>query len=388
VLRDEQLRLEIFGGYPFLERFRRLADPRAPFAIGLLSVAVFLVAALVDQNCVQGHLSQIVCQDVRTYLDATNKCHHYRLSTEMSASRDLPSLILLFALPMTIPLAIRQWDNITRFLSAMHGRKILVVKDEQQVLGEVTSCNRYFAKWATWNPLIAFAALLTVLLVVRAQTAGSVYPSLQTSRFGHGIDPSHWWLTMDGVSLAGMLYFLLGCVVVYIIFIQTVHGSRVVLLLWRTRHALGCGMEIANSDKYYGWSEVRAILLATWSLIIIHAICLAMVGLSLPRGQAIAIILAPLLFQWLLVSPIYLLVPYEITRRNVSEWKRKERARLVGEISEEASDAKRRSLEQEMVDLRKMKVNPYSGIVQRLLYYIGTIASILFVLGTIRLLYG
>lgn len=388
MLREEQLRLNIFGGYPFLKRFRRLDDPRAPLAFGLLSVSIFLISALVDRNCIQGHLSEVVCQDVHTYLHATHGCHHYRLSIQMSALRDLPSLILLFALPMTVPLAIRQWENITRFLSAMYGRRILVVKDEKLVLGEVSSCNRFFKKWAAWNPVIAFTALLTVLLVVRAQTAGSVYPSLQTSRLGYGIDPHHWWLTLTGVNLAGMLYFSLGCIVVYIIFIQTIHGSRVVLLLWRTRSALGCGMEISNSDKYYGWSEVRAILLATWSLIIIHAICLAVVGLSLPRGEAITIILAPLLFQWLLVSPIYLLVPYLVTRRNVSEWKGAERARLGAAISRESSDAQRRSLEQQLVDLRKMKVNPYSGVMQRLLYYIGTIASIFFVLGTIRLLYG
>lgn len=388
MLRDEQLRLHIFAGYPFLRRLRRLDDSRAPLIIGVLSVSVFLISALVDGTLIQNHLSEVVCQDVRTYLNATNGCQHYRLSTQMSALRDLPSLVLLFALPMTVPLAIRQWENITRFLSAMHGRRILVVKDEARVLGEVDSCNRYFLRWAAWNPVIALVALLTVLLVVRAQTAGSVYPSLRAPGLGAGIDPHEWWLTLTGVNLAGTLYFCLGCIVVYIIFIQTIHGSRVVLLLWRTRSALGCGMEIANSDKYYGWSEVRAILLATWSLIIIHAICLAVVGLSLPRGQAITIILAPLLFQWLIVSPIYLLVPYWVTHRNVSEWKGVERTRLDAAISQESSDAKLRSLEQQLIDLRKMKVNPYSGVTQRLLYYIGTIASIFFVLGTIRVLYG
>lgn len=387
-MREDQLRLNIFGGYPFLERFLPLADPRAPFIAGALSVAIFLLCALIDRTLTQGHLPEVLCQDIRTYLRASNDCHHYRLSSQMSATRDLPSLVLLFALPMTVPLAVRQWKNITCFLSAMHGRRILIVKDQQQVLDEVASCNRFFEKWATWNPAIALFTLLTVLLVVRAQTAGSVYSSLRTSRLGNGIDPHQWWLTLTGISLAGMLYFCLGCVVVYIIFIQTIHGSRVVLLLWRTRSTLGCGMDTENSDKYYGWSEVRGILLATWSLIIIHAISLAMVGLSLPSGQVVAIILAPLLFQWLLVSPIYLLVPYGITRRNVSEWKRTERRRLRDAISQETSDATRRSLEQELVDLRRMKVNPYSGVTQRLLYYIGTIGSIVFVLGTIRVLYG
>lgn len=387
-VREDQLRLNIFGGYPFLKRLHRLADSRAPLTVGLLSVSIFLISALIDRNLIQDHLSEVVCQDIRTYLKATHPCNHYQLSTQMSALRDLPSLILLFVLPMTVPLAIRQWENITYFLSAMYGRGILVVKDQQQVLSEVSSCNRYFARWATWNPVIALASLLTVLLVVRAQTAGSVYSSLRTSRLGFGIDPHHWWLSLTGISLAGMFYFCLGCIVVYIIFIQTIHGSRVVLLLWRTRSTLGCGMEVDSRDKYNGWSEVRGILLATWSLIIIHAICLAMVGLSLPRGQVIAIILAPLLFQWLIVSPIYLLVPYGITRRNVSEWKRLERTRLSAAISRETSDAQRRSLEQELIDLRRMKVNPFSGMIQRLLYYIGTIASILFVLGTIRILYG
>lgn len=386
--REDQLRLNIFSGHPFFRRFRFLADPRAPLIVGLLSVSLFLVCALADGNLLQTHLHEVLCRDVRSYLGATYNCPRFRLSTEMSASRDLPSLILLFALPMTVPLALRQWENITRFLSAMSGRGMLVVKDEQLVYGEVSSCNQYFTKWSAWNPLVAFVALIAVLLVVRAQTAGRIYPSLQTSRFEMGFDPHNWWLSLSGVGWTGMFYFALACIVVYVIFIQTIHGSRVVLLLWRIRSAVDCGVQIENTDRYYGWSEVRAILLTTWSLIIIHGICLAVVGLSLPADETIAIVLAPLLFQWLIFSPPYLFVPYWLTRRNVSGWKRVERARLREAISKEKSDADRRTLEQKLADLRRIKVYPYTGVIQQFLYYISTFTSLIFVIETIRLLYG
>ncbi len=306
----------------------------------------------------------------------------------MSALRDLPSLVLVFLIPMTVPLAIRQWDNITRFLSAMSERDILTIKDDQLVYSEVSECNRYFSKWAAWNPVVAFVAVLAVLLIVRAQTAGRVYPFLQVSPHRYGITPHNWWLTITGVSLAGMLFFALGCVVVYIIFIQTINGSRVVLLLWRTRHAMTGGIRIADPDGYHGWSEVRGILLATWSLIIIHGVCLAMVGLSLPRRQPVALVLAPLLFQWIVVSPVYMLLPFWITRRHVTGWKRSERARLRQLRAAETSDAEQRTLEQQLADLRKVRVNPFSGIVQRLLYYVGTIASVAFVFDIIQHLYN
>lgn len=306
----------------------------------------------------------------------------------MWALRDVPSLILLFLIPMTVPLAIRQWDNITRFLSAMSDRGILLVRNEKLVYREVSACNRYFLRWASWNPVVVLAATLAVLLIVRSQTTGRVYPFLQVSRHSYGIAPKNWWLTLDGVSLAGMLFFAVGVVVVYIIFIQTIQGSRVVLLLWRTRSALAADIDIASSDSYYGWSEVRGILLATWSLIIIHGISLAMVGLSLPRKQPFEFILAPLLFQWIVVSPIYLLLPYWITRRHVTRWKRDERARLRLLIALEISDARRRAFEQKLADLRKIRVNPFSGVVQSILYILGTVASIVFVIDIILHLYN
>ncbi len=305
----------------------------------------------------------------------------------MSALRDVPSLILVFLAPMTVPLAVRQWDNITRFLSAMSERGILTLRDDHLVRNEVSECNRFFTKWSAWNPIVALGALLAVLLIVRAQTTGRVYPFLQVSDRSYGIAPHNWWLTLDGESVAGMLFFGLAVCVVYVIFIQTIHGSRVILLLWRTRSAMVGGIQVSNSDGYWGWSEVRGILLATWSLILIHGTCLTMVGLSLPRRQPFELVLAPLLFQWLLVSPVYMLLPFWITRRHVRRWKRAESARLRQLIAMENRDAERRSLEQRMADLRKIRVKPFSGVVQRVLYYLGTMATIIFVVDIIRHLY-
>jgi hypothetical protein len=218
--------------------------------------------------------------------------------------------------------------------------------------------------------------------------AGRIYPFLQVAPHTYGIAPHNWWLTITGVSVAGMLFVALGCIVVYIIFIQTIHGSRVVLLLWRTRSAMTAGVDVGNSDGYHGWSEVRAILLATWSLIIIHGICLTMVGLSLPRHQPVTLVLAPLLFQWILVSPVYLFLPYWITRRHVTRWKRAERLLLHELMRSETGDAVRRTLEQRLTDLRRIRVNPFSGAIQALLFTLGTIASITFVVEIINHLYN
>jgi hypothetical protein len=387
-LPQTQLRLEIFKGHQFLYRFLPLANPRVPLIAGLLSLAAFLAAASIDGHLLQSHLPTIICRDALTYLQAKHVCHRYSLSRQMWALRDLPSLILLFLVPMTVPLAIRQWENISCFLSAMADRGILTVSNEKLVYGEISACNSYFLKWAARNPVVVMAAILAVLLIVRSQTTGSVYPFLEVSHHSYGIAPHNWWLTLDGVSVAGMLFFAVGVVVVYVIFIQTIQGSRVVLLLWRTRSAMVADVDVESSDGYYGWSEVRGILLATWSLIIIHGISLAMVGLSLPRKQPFEFVLAPLLFQWIIVSPIYLFLPYWITRRHVVSWKHDERARLRLSIATETTDAGRRALEQQVANLRKIRVNPFSGILQSILFIIGTIASIVFVVDIILHLYN
>jgi len=390
---SDPLWLDIFGGHSFaalvLGRFRVLADPRAPLLVGLGSALAFLLAALADGHLMQPHLSGVLCQDARSYLGAKpHLCRQYAFSPRLTALRDIPSLVVVFALAMTAPLALRQWDNITRFLSAMAARGNLTLLDGQRVYQEVANCNQYFARWSAWNPVVAVASVLAVLIIVRAQTTGLVYPILRTGPNGSaGIRPESWWLTITGLTWSGMLYFLLGAVVIYIIFIQTIHGSRVVLLLWRIRRVIQGGLIPTDPDRYYGWSEVRAILLATWSLIIIHGVCLAMVGLSLPSHQRYEYVLAPLLFQWLLVSPIYLSVPFWITRRNVASWKGGERTRIRAALKGTPNAAQRRALEQEIADLRKIRVNPFSGTAQRVLFYVSSIGSAILVVQIIRLLY-
>ena len=382
------LRLEIFEPHPFLRRFRFMGHPRALGLTGLASLCLFLIAATLDGHLTQHSLLHVLCEDARSYLSAKpHFCKHYAFASQMSALRDIPSLVVIVFLPTTIPLMYRQWTNITSFLSAMDGRSILRIDDRQRVNAEALACNRYFRKLGLWNPLVSLAALLCVLYVVRVQTAGHVYPSLHTSLSGVGIAPTDWWLSISGIGVAGLFYFLLGYAVVYIILLQTIHGSRVVLLVWRTRNHIAYEADTSDSDGALGWSEVRAILFATWSLIMIHGLCLGLVALSLPKGHPATIVLAPLLFQWLVVAPIYLLVPGYATRRNISAWKRTQRAKFRRDIAEAGTDAEVRALEHKLAKLKRVRVNPYAGVIGRGLHYIGIIATIVFVIQIIGQIY-
>jgi hypothetical protein len=280
----------------------------------------------------------------------------------------------------------RQWNGITHFLSAMDSRGILRIRDRGKVENEVDRANAYFRRLAAWNPVVVLGSLLCVLLVVRAQTSGDVYPILAVAPSSFGINPSHWWLSFEGTGAAGALYFLLGFVVVYIILLQNIHGSRVVLLLWRIRHLVDYEADRENSDGYYGWSEVREILFATWSLTIIHGVCFGMVGLSLPNGHALA--LAPLFIQWLIVTPFYMVIPGWQTRRNITAWKNRESARLRGTVGADSDYAKRSAVENQIAQLRKIRVNPYAGLVRRTIYYLGIIATIVFVIQVLGKIYN
>lgn len=380
------LQLDIFEPHGFLQRFRFMDGPRALLATGLMSLVAFLLAAAADGNLSQAELGQVLCQDARSYLSAgENICEQYRLSQTMSALRDVGSLVVILLLPMTIPLMFRQWQGITMFLRAMDERGILSIDDRPQVDHEVDLCNAHFRRWGLWSPLVCLIAALLMLLVARAQASGRVYPILQTSRNGYGIEAGDWWVSITGSSLVGVLYFAVGFVVIYIILLQNIHGSRVVLLLWRLRQVVVYEADPKNRDGSFGWSEVQAVLFATWSLTILHGICLGCVGLSLPTGRAVAI--APLLLLWVIVTPFYMIVPVLLTRRNIGAWKRRERAVFQERIAAAPDEATRSAIQHEMRSLNDVKVNPYAGAARRGLHYLGIAGSVIFLAQIVQYIY-
>jgi len=381
------LQLDIFAPHGVLQKFRFMGRSRtALVATALASLLAFLLAAAADGNLIQGSLHKILCQDARSYVNASHKiCNSYGFAQDIVALRDLGTLAVACLLPLTIPLMFRQWEGITHFLRAMDERGILRIGDRTQVDHEVSLCNQYFRRWGSWNPLVCLVAVLFMLLVVGAEASGRVYPILKTSSRGYGVLPEHWWASIIGPHLAGILYFTVGFVVIYIILLQNVHGARVVFLLWRLRTLVIYEADVTNQDGSYGWSEVKAILFATWSLTIVHGLCLGLVALSLPKGEATAV--APLLLQWVIVTPFYIIIPVWLTRRNLTAWKRRGRTVFESRIAAATTQAARSQLSHEMRTLVRVKVNPYAGVVRRTFHYLGLIGSIVLVIQVVQYIY-
>ena len=381
------LELRIREPHPFLMRFALFGRPWALRATAIGSLCAFLLCALADGNLTQPSLGRVLCQDGRSYLGAGNQfCSQYASSTQVSALRDVCGLVLIILLPMTVPLMFRQWEGITHFLSAMDDRKILRISDRAKLEQEVAAVNVYFRRAGALNPLVAAVAIVCMLFVVRAQTADAVYPTLPSGKGPAGIQPVDWWLTIEGTGLAGALYFLVGAAVIYLILLQNVHGSKVVALLWRVRKVVDFEADLSNPDGYHGWSEVRSILLATWSLTIIHGVCIGMVALSLPRGEAWALI--PLFGQWLVVTPFYMTIPGWQTRRNIEGWKRRERVKIEASVALNPSHAMKSAAQHQIDGLRVVRVNPYARLLQRFFSYLGIIGSILLVIQILQRIYG
>ena len=381
------LELKILEPHPFLARFRILGAPRAAGAVAIGSLSLFLLAAASDGTLWQGHLSRILCLDLHSYLGARSDiCNAEVLSTHLTATRDIAGLILLMIFPMTVPLMFRQWKGIRFFLASMDHRRILTVSDRLLVENEVDQCNAFFRKWSQWNPAVGLVAVISVLMVARAQTTGRVYPILQTGPSQHGIAPEDWWLSLTGTGAAGALYFLVGCAVVYVILLQNIHGSRVVFLLWRLRNVVEYGATLSEADGYNGWSEVREVLFATWSLTIIHGLSIGLVALSLPAGHTLA--LAPLAVQWLVVTPFYILLPGALVRRNVSSWKRRQRIQLQAASSKAGSTGEEREIGVLLDEIDGVRVNPYAGLIGRGVHYLGVFGTVVFVIQVLLYIYG
>lgn len=366
------LTLHIFAPHRLAARLRRL-DHRAGFYVLPIAVVGLLVAAAAaDGNLRQSGLDSLICNDLATYLRSSKlNCTRAGDASEMAALRDILSLLVLGILPLTIPLWLRQWNNIEVFLQRMLDRGVINVRSSRPLSEEVASCNRFFVKYSGLDPLLAGIAAVIVLLVMQAQQEGPVYRLLAADR--HDESPSKWWLSMDSATWAPLAYFLVGYVVLTVILLQNLHGGRVVLLLWRIRHHVDFGANEENPDGQYGWSEASNILWATWTLIIIHGISIGLVALSLPPHALYAIV--PVLAQWILIAPIFWFVPTFITARSIRRWKR-ERLRSLG-----AND---HSVRQKVL---AVKINPYAGLFKSLLGILGLVGTVAFMWQILGLLY-
>lgn len=381
----ESLELEILAAHPMSQQLAFLARRRYLFLTPCAFLGLFVGLAAIEGRFLQPNALEVVCGDLRALLDAPNAlCKVEDHSSVLNAQRDVLGVLVVTLFPLTLPLWIRQWRAISAFLPAMAERGILAITQESVVRSEVAACNVYFHRLARLNWVVAGGAVLCMVLVARIEAIGPAYPILSDAAGNPGLPSTDWWLSLRGSFLPSVAYFIVGVLAIYAVLIQNVHGSRVVLLIWRLRRSVKYGADLDNADGFYGWSEVSQILFATWTLTIVHAVCLTAVSLSLPQGALYAV--WPLLGQWLVVTPFYLTVPIWLTRRNIRSWRTAQLALIA------STDVVRSPMHQRLAALkarkiRAVKVNPYAGSLKLVSAFLGNIGSIVLVIQVLRYIY-
>ncbi|MGW3361122.1 hypothetical protein ACWDFL_38070 [Streptomyces bungoensis] len=201
------------------------------------------------------------------------------------------------------------------------------------ISAEVAKANNYFRKVNRAAKFICFIAFLCVLFVSLGEYRLGIYRVLAPD----GPHSSHtewsksayqdWWASWHSAPLGAAVYLAIGTFGIYFIIIMNLAGGRVLLALWRLRKALRYQADIFNRDGFFGWKAARAVLVPTYTAILIHGISLILVSLALSQPLGFWV-LAPVLLQWMLTLPFYLGLPPALTRRGVSSFKARQLARL------------------------------------------------------------
>ena len=381
------MKLRIFDGDAIMAHLNKRGSNGLP--LKLLCVAPILsiaVACAVYGRLTQPNLIHLLCADSQGYLSALNRyCPWSASSASMSLFRDIPTLLCLILLSLTPLLMYTQWTSISCFLENMGERGLVAYPNgEGAIRNHVDRANAFFARWGRRTPYVMFGSVGCVLLLVRASQKGEVFWPLRTS--GSAINYPDWWASFQTPSVIWMLYVAWATVFVYSVVLQNIYGGRIVLLAWQMRRDIQFSADPDSIDGVAGWSEVSTILRCTWVALMIHGASLGLLLLSIPRGTAY--FLTPLLLQWIVAVPAFVLIPILVIRRNISRWQSDELKSLEEEEKRaKAANKPRGHLHQRAEKVRRLNVYPLSRISDRGLAIFGTVSTLLIVYNAVVTVY-
>jgi hypothetical protein len=316
----------------------------------LLSLAPIFLALLIVISSIDGHLTtrglpSLWCQDVGHYLFSPNwPCmKHQSSATDFPLLRDLPSLGCVIILGVSPYLVYSQWLGIRDLYTVMVRQGLIHFRDdvpeaERLFQKEISRANDYFARAGRRSSVAMAVAAASILFVVASQRYG-IFPSLRPSaRSANTLSEwsksayVHWWANFDFAVPGWISYCFIGMTGLYFIITMNVIGSRVVLLIWRTRNYITYGADPDNRDEYYGWLQARKVLAPTYTALAVHGIGIFLAATTIPLG--VLWFLVPLAGQWLLVLGPYIYVPMSLVTKNIRSYRETEEAKLVGMLDD------------------------------------------------------
>ena len=342
----DTLELRVFDGDATL-RFLAARDVAPRF---LLLLAPLFVLSLVIISAADGHLTTpnlpgLWCQDAGHYLLSPNwpclKPGNQEVAFPLL--RDLPSLGCAIILGISPYLVYSQWFGIRDLYREMFRQGLICFRDDNpnaELLfrREIARANDYFARAGRRSSVAMAIAATSMLFVVASQRYG-IFPSVAPSAASAVTETAwskdayvHWWANFDFAIPGWLAYCVIGTVGLYFIITMNVIGSRVVILIWRTRNYIRYGADPDNRDEYYGWLQARQILAPTYIALAVHGLGIFLAATMVPLEALWFLI--PVAGQWFLALGPYMYVPMSLVTKNITAYREQETARLVKLLDE------------------------------------------------------
>lgn len=342
----ETLELRVFDGDASL-RFLAARDVAPRFV--LLLTPIFVLSLIVI-SAADGHLTtqgvpDLWCQDVGHLLLSPNwPClKHGNQTAAFPLLRDLPSLGCAIILGVSPYLVYNQWSGIRDLYLEMFRQGLISFRDDNpnaELLfrREIARANDYFTKAGRRSSVAMAISATSILFVVASQRYG-IFPSIAPSSASSVTQAAwskaayaHWWANFNFAIPGWLAYCIIGTIGLYFIITMNVIGSRVVLLIWRTRNYVTYGADPDNRDEYYGWLQARRILAPTYVALAVHGLGIFFAATMIPP-QAIWFLI-PVAGQWFLALGPYIYIPMSLITKNIRAYRERETARLIKLLDE------------------------------------------------------
>ncbi len=320
-------KLNPYQSEPLLNYFARHRTPPSL----LLLVVVLLLALPVLAAGIDGTL---LVPDVHTWVSDSSVLLLFGKAQSTSASisllRDYTALSVVISAGLTVPLMYLNSRFMNRLVTNLvtRGSDRLDPQEAATLKACIAGLNNGYARTGRLSILYIIAsALMAWCLYLTLANPDSFRRLVSAGSQRATID---WWASyQDGHILSFIVWMAVGSISVYIYLKNNAMGYGFLYFFWKTRTLRWYGVDELNQDGFYGWLELRKLLISVYLAIMLSGLA-ALCYLS----NLNAVIVGPsLLVLWVLLVlalsiPALGITPLVLLKRVIARYQT-ERADVV-----------------------------------------------------------
>jgi hypothetical protein len=284
------------------------------------SLLVFVAVSLATSGLSIEVLANVLLSDLRHVLGVPPTGPRIEAGLGWPAWRDVVSMVVLLAMAWTPLNAALQADGYRDLLSHMKARGALVIKEAS----ELDAVNTLVEKA---NRQIRSASFARVpILVICLGVCVFLYSRLAEA---YAADGGEWWVS--SASVVTPVYIFVCAFGLYTATIQNICAFIVVQTVERIEPLVMVGVDLANTDRRWGWKPAGVVLGAAYRAITVHLFALIVVSLAIPHIDPLWWLNIAVLIISMGTAPFWIVLPLLLTTRLVKAFRTRELANLYDE---------------------------------------------------------